>query len=58
MMQIMDTNISLVQESAEFEWTYLNGYSNVNSIDNIQKYLSDYCNQIKSRAIGINTHNN
>ena len=46
-MQIMDTNIALIEESAEFEWTYLNGYANVATIENIQKYFSEYCAQIK-----------
>lgn len=47
LMQIMDTNISLIEESAEFEWTYLNGYSSVVTIENIQKYFNEYCNKIK-----------
>ena len=52
LMQVMDTNISLVEESSEYEWTYLNGYSPVNLIENLSKHFADYANQIKSHVIG------
>lgn len=49
----MDTNIALAEESCEFEWTFLNGYSSVTTIENIIKYFTEYSTQIKSKAIGI-----
>lgn len=53
MMQIMDTNISLIDESVNYQWSYLNGHTSVQSIENIVKHFADYSNQIKSKVIGI-----
>lgn len=46
-MQIMDTNISHVDKTGNYEWGYLNGYCDIKTIENIQKNYNEYCDQIK-----------
>lgn len=46
-MQIMDTNISLLDKINEYEWDYLNGYCDSKIIDNLNKNFADYSDHIK-----------
>ena len=50
LMQIMDTNISQIDQIGEYEWGYLNGTCDTRIIENIQKNFVDYCDHIKVTA--------
>ncbi len=47
LMQIMDTNVSLIDKLASYEWGYLNGYVKVDVIDHLEKNFAEYSDQIK-----------
>jgi hypothetical protein len=47
LMQIMDTNISIIDKLGAYEWQYLNGYVNTTIIDNLEKNFNEYSEQLK-----------
>jgi hypothetical protein len=46
-MQVMDTNISMLDKLNEYDWTYLNGHCNVKIIENLQSNFFEFSEQIK-----------
>lgn len=55
LMQIMDSNLSLIEDTIDYDWTFMNGHLNVSTIENVQikKNFLDYCAHIKSRTIAL-----
>jgi hypothetical protein len=49
LMQIMDTNVNLLENCADHQWIYLNDFQSIdlNTIEKIQKNFPEYCEQIK-----------
>jgi hypothetical protein len=60
LLQIIDTNAAHIDEiiSKKHDFGYLNGYLHASSVENLNKYYVDYCEEIKVRqSIGQNLKN-